>query len=208
MDEQPSAAASAGVNNGGARGFSRTARTVAALDGAADRAWFLPAVSAFPLADYVFPFLPNQMLLVALCILQPARWWQFALTFVLAGALGAVLTTLAVQTVGPAVLETFFADALEGGAPPAVMAMVEQYGLWALALLGMLPWPPRTAVLVCALAGLSPAAIGLAVAAGRIVPSAAYSLLGAKAPRLLRRFRSIEALLGEVETLRSVKPRR
>lgn len=51
------------------RKFSRAARVVAALDGAADRAGFLPAVSAFPLADYVLPFLPNQIRLVALCLL-------------------------------------------------------------------------------------------------------------------------------------------
>lgn len=37
------------------------------------RRWFLPAVAIFPAADYVLPFLPNQMLLLALSVLHPKR---------------------------------------------------------------------------------------------------------------------------------------
>lgn len=182
--------------------FSRTARTITALDGAAGRPWFLPAVAAFPLADYALPFLPNQVLLVALCVLQPRRWWQFAIAFVLAGSLGAILTTLVIQTLGAPAVDGFVGDSLEGGAPAGLEDLIEQYGLWALALLAMLPWPPRTAVVVCALAGLAPLEIGIAVALGRVVPTAAYTLLAARAPQILRRFKSVDRVLREVDALR------
>ena len=52
---------------------SRTARIVLWLDRVSGRPWFLPAVSAFPLCDYVAPVLPNQVLLLALTVLHPRR---------------------------------------------------------------------------------------------------------------------------------------
>lgn len=182
---------------------SRAARIIAALDVIADRPWFLPAVSVFPLTDYVMPFLPNQMLLIVLSVLQPRRWCLFALAFVAATGLGAWLSAHAIQAVGPWLLDALFGGRPEEGAAARVLGMVERHGLWALALLAMLPWPPRTGVVVCALGGLPPTLIGAAVAAGRVVPAGLYTLAGSRAPRLLRRFRSIDRVLGEVEALRS-----
>lgn len=183
---------------------SRTARTVIALDRIADRPWFLPTISLFPMADYVLPFLPNQMLLIALSVLQPRRWWLFALVFVLATGTGAWLTAYALQmAAGPNLLETVIGGRPDDGALTKTLALVESYGVWALALLAMLPWPPRTGVIVCALAGLPPLTIGLAVAAGRIVPAFSYGVLGAFAPHLLRRIGAVDRVLREVERARS-----
>lgn len=181
---------------------SRIARIILALDRAADRRWFLPAVSVFPLTDYVLPFLPNQMLLVALSVLQPRRWRAFALTFVLASALGALLTAYGVQAVGPWLLDTILGGRPDQGAAADVLAMIKRYGVGALMLLAALPWPPRTAVVVCTLAGLSPMTIGLAVAVGRTAPVGLYALVGAKAPYLLRRLSAVDRVLCEVEALR------
>jgi membrane protein YqaA with SNARE-associated domain len=184
---------------------SRTLRTVLALDRAADRPWFLPAVSLFPLADYVLPFLPNQMLLAALSVLQPRRWLVFAALFVAASASGAVLTAWAVQALGPWLLETIVGGAPERGAAADLLRVVERYGLAGLILLAALPWPPRTAVIVCALAGLPPLTIGLAVALGRTVPAGLLAIGGAKAPHVLRRVRSVDRLLSQLEACRTVR---
>lgn len=181
---------------------SRAARIIAAVDHAADRPWFLPAVSVFPLTDYALPFLPNQLLLIALSVLQPRRWWLFALVFVAATGLGALLTAHALQAVGPWLLNALFGGRPEEGAAAQVLALVERHGLWALALLAALPWPPRTGVVVCALAGLPPPLIGAAVAAGRVVPAGLCTLVGSRAPHLLRRFQSVDRVLGEVQALR------
>jgi len=183
-------------------GFSRTARVVAALDRGADRPWSLPAVAVFPLSDYVFPFMPNQVLLVTLAVLRPRRWWAYALVFVLATGLGACLSALAIQAVGPWLLDAFVGDVDGQGTAADVLTFVERHGLWGLALLALLPWPPRTAVLICGMAGLPPLGIGLAVAAGRVVPAGGYALVGSRAPQVLRRIRVVDRVLGEVEALR------
>jgi hypothetical protein len=181
-------------------------RTVVALDGVADRRWFLPAVSVFPLSDYVLPFLPNQMLLVALSVLHPRRWLAFAATFVIAAAAGALLAALLIQTAaGPWLLETVFGGGAKAGTAGNVLRAIESYGLFALAALAVLPWPPRTAVIVCAVAGLTPLGIGAAVAIGRIVPAIAYALIGAKSPNLLRRVPMIDRVLSQVGEARALR---
>ena len=118
--------------------------------------------------------------------------------FALAGGLGAFAVALAVQGIGPAVLERFVGGTPQAGAAAEVLALAERYGLGALLLLALLPWPPRTAVLVCAVAGLSPVGIGLAVGVGRVLPCAALALGGTRASHLLRRWRAADRLLTEL----------
>lgn len=54
-------------------GPSRTARVVAVLHRVADRPWSLPAVSVFPLTDYVLPFMPGRPLAARSAVRRPAR---------------------------------------------------------------------------------------------------------------------------------------
>lgn len=181
---------------------SRAARTIVALDRRADRPWFLAAIGLFPMSDYILPFLPNQMLLLGLAMLRPTRWISLAATFALATALGALLTAWAIQYWGRPFFDAMFADALPIGTLAERDALVRRYGPVTLTLLAMLPWPPRTGVIACALFGLSPVTIALAVAAGRIVPTAGYALAGARAPRLLRNWARLGRLSAELQRLR------
>ncbi|MER6910378.1 VTT domain-containing protein [Streptomyces sp. NPDC000594] len=185
---------------------TRTGRILARLDRAAHRPWFLPALAVFPLGDYALPVLPNQMLLMGVSALHPRRWPAVALTFAVASALGAFLAATVVQLAGPWLLETF------GDAAPGrdelreAAARVAEHGLWALALLSLLPWTPRVAVLACALAGIPPWSIALTVLAGRWVPMTLLAAVGARAPHLLRRFRRTERILSEVRGTRAAPP--
>ncbi|MFJ4866664.1 hypothetical protein [Streptomyces sp. NPDC088748] len=111
----------------------------------------------------------------------------------------------AVQAAGPWLL-----DYVSGGRPGqgisrGVILQIERYGMWALTGLALLPSPPRTAVLVCALAGISPWTITLAVLVARPVPVTALTVMGAKGPRLLRRFRLVGRVLAEVEASRTLR---
>lgn len=179
----------------GLEGPSRLIRIVLALERRAERKWFLPAVSLFPLADYVLPFMPNQILLLCLSILTPRRWWQLALTFILAAGLGAFLGVLAIQTID----ETILGVLPDTPAVATAREWLAAYGLGALVLLAMLPTPPRSAVILCALAGLPALSIGLCVMAGRTVPVLGYTYLGSRAPHLLRRSRRVDEVMRQIE---------
>ena len=178
----------------------RLARLVVALQARAGRPWFLPSVGVFPVLDYALPVLPNQILLIALSVLQPRLWWRFAAVFVAGAALGALLAALAVQQAVQPLVGMLLGEGSTLDPAPWLRSFIEHYGLIGLAGLSLLPSPPRTAVVVCAAAGLPPAAIMLAVGAGRLLPLMGLALVGAKSPGLLRRFRSVDALLREVES--------
>jgi membrane protein YqaA with SNARE-associated domain len=169
------------------------------LEQQSGRPWFLPLVGAFPLCDYFLPFLPNQILLAGLSMLRPQRWLALALTFVTATAVGAALITVAIQHYGMPFLSQHLGNMPEPAALAPVLEQVRERGLLALFLLALLPWPPRLAVLACALVGLSPVQVGLAVLAGRVLPAGLYAGLGAKAPGLLRRLASVDRLMREME---------
>jgi hypothetical protein len=183
---------------------SRAARIILALERKSDRRWFLPAVGIFPLSDYVLPFLPNQMLLVGLSVVLRHRW--LAATFVSASALGAMLVAFAIQSWGVPAVEALFDGPPEQSAAAPVIKAVQDWGLVGLAGFAMLPWPPRIAVLVCAIAGLPPLLMGFAVAAGRTAPVLLYAGVGARAPQLLRRFARVNRVLTEIEQRRSPAP--
>ncbi len=179
--------------------LSRPARALLVLERQSGRPWFLPGVGVFPLSDYVLPFLPNQIMLAGLSMTLPRRWVALAATFAIATALGAALVTALIQRFGMPLVEQVGGAMPDSSAIVPVLELIQKHGIPMLILLAMLPWPPRTAVLACAVAGLPPAQVGLAVLAGRILPTGLYAGLGAKAPDVLRRIGSIDRLMGEVE---------
>jgi hypothetical protein len=166
---------------------TRLQQALAFIDHSAGRPWFYPAAGAFPFFDYFLPFLPNQALLIALCAAGPQRWFRLAAVFVVASALGAALTAAIIQAVadGDALAAMLGDTAAEGWSH--MDGLVETHGVAILALLAVLPFPPRTAVLVSALAGLSPVLIALAVGLGRTVPAFLIAWASARAPTLIAR---------------------
>jgi uncharacterized membrane protein YdjX (TVP38/TMEM64 family) len=105
----------------------------------------------------------------------------------------------AIQHFGAPFVDQLFSELPEGNALAPVLEQIRVYGLPSLVGLAMLPWPPRTAVLACAVVGLPPVQVGLAVLAGRLVPATLYAFLGAKAPHILRRLASVDRIMREVE---------
>ncbi|MEU9609249.1 hypothetical protein [Streptomyces sp. NPDC048057] len=182
----------------GSRTGTRAGRILKQLDRAADGPWFLPSLAVFPLGDYVLPVLPNQMLLMGVSALHPRRWRTIALTFLTASVVSAFLVATVVQSAGTWLLEAAGQPVEPAELGGDVGGFVARHGALALGVLSLLPWTPRAAVLLCALAGLPPWSIALAVLAGRPLPVTLLAAAGARAPRLLRRSRRIDRLLTEV----------
>lgn len=182
--------------------WGRTARFIVGLEQRADRPWFVPAISLFPLCDYVLPFLPNQMLLLGVAFLRPRRWLVYALAFVAATAFGALLTALAIEYWRTA-LDAFLESSIEPEQLDAFRVLFEKHGFAGLAALAMLPWPPRTAVIACAVMGLDPLMIAFAVAVGRVLPASTYAFAGARSPKHLIRWFKLDGFLKDLQRSRS-----
>ncbi len=163
---------------------ARTLRAVSFVHRSAGKPWFWPVVGLFPSLDYLLPVLPNQLLMIALSMLQPKKWPLVAMVFIAASALGAFGTALLIQALGEQWMRVMpFSPA--GEAWKWAMEQVQRWGLFAVGLLALLPVPPRTAVLACAVAGLPAEGIAAAVAIGRTFPAIAISWLSARAPGFL-----------------------
>lgn len=159
------------------------------------RSRWLPApLTAFPAADFVIPVMPNQLLLIGLSMLAPARWPMFALAFALGTAAAGAVLAFGLQSAGLELSRFVSADEAGGGLAEAI-SQFERFGLWFLAGVALLPWTPRVSVVACALAGFAPLAIFATLLMARIVPCALLGLIGAHGPRLARRNALVRRLL-------------
>lgn len=152
----------------------------------ADRPWLPLVVPAFPMADFVLPVMPNQLLLAGLSALRPSRWPVFALAFAAGTALGGAAVALSLQSLGAE--RGLFMSAEEAGGPLAeAIQKFRRHGLWFLAGVALLPWTPRLTVVACALAGFAPLAILATLLPARLVPCALLGLAGACGAVLVER---------------------
>ncbi|WP_051305000.1 hypothetical protein [Chitinilyticum litopenaei] len=116
----------------------------------------IPVLALLAVGDAIVPALPTQGSVVLLGLLQPARRRLIALAFALAGTAGAaLLLTLAATLDLPAQWPHSWAGA---------QRLLHEHGLLALLVLCALPSPPRSLIVLSALAGLAWPQILLAVA--------------------------------------------
>lgn len=175
------------------------ARALRALDRRSEQPSFLLLMSVFPLIGYLVPLLPTQLLLVTLSFLHRSRWLSIAISFLVATSAGAFLTSVLIQSLGGE-LKAYLVSSSESARQ--VANAITTHGLWAVAVLALLPWPPRTAVLICAFVGLNPMAIAISILAGRTVPTFLLSWLAASSPDALRRVGWFGEAFEHIEQLR------
>ena len=150
------------------------------------RPWFTPLAGLATALDSFAPLMPTQTLLVTLGALHPRRWLATGLWFALGGAAGAASMALVVETWIPEAVERFMAGRESGSWWHTVRERVEAHGAWALFLLTLGPWPMRTGVVLCALAGVAWFEIALALGAGRSVAFPALAWAAGRSPALFR----------------------
>jgi len=174
-------------------------RVLRALDHRSAQPSFLPLMSVFPLIGYLVPLLPTQLLLVALSFLHRSRWPSIALSFLVATSVGAFLTSVLIQSLGGGLKDHLLSSSESARQVADGIAI---HGVWAVAVLALLPWPPRSAVLICAFAGLNPAAIAISILAGRAAPTVLLAWLAARSPDALRRVGWFGEAFDHIELLR------
>lgn len=144
----------------------------------ANKPWLPPALTAFPATDFVLPFMPNQLLLVGLSMLVPARWPVFAFAFSAGTAIAGAAIAFGIQAFGVNI-SGLITEEEAAGTLAITIKQFQSYGLLLLAGVSLLPWTPRLSVIACALVGFSPLAIFVTLLVTRLVPSSALGIAGA-----------------------------
>lgn len=123
----------------------------------------IPLLASLAVGDFFVPALPTQSSVLALGVLQPKRAPFIALSFALAGAIGTAILALLTLVIAELPVSSG-SDQWQ-----SMQRWVQQYGIWVLLAASMLPTPPRTAVIVCLLSGVSSTAAVTTVFAGKLI---------------------------------------
>lgn len=171
----------------------------AVLQGARRRALF--ALGGLSAGDFFVPALPTQTSVIALGLMQPARWIWIATVFASASAVG-VLMLAAVLALVSGYAQQFGPEQM-GDAWTTVMDRLRQWGIWAVFFFSIFPTPPRLLTAATLLSGGGALAVSAAVFAGRMIWLLGFLLLLTRAPQWLARVPLLGAALRRFEAFRA-----
>lgn len=115
------------------------------------------------ITDSILPVLPAEIMAITLMYLQPQRTILIGTCFAVAASISALVFSLLIQkaTQFTLTMNTEISAAIDNGS-----ALIDDWGVIALALLAIFPDSPRTSVAVATVAGLSPLDIACSVFIG------------------------------------------
>lgn len=177
-------------------------KTIARLERFAQRIWYTPVVALLAALDLFILVVPTDALLISNVALRPKRWISIAIWFTAGSALGSLALALLINHYG-----IDFLGAL--GLHPDKFPSWEMTARWirdyqgpALAVFGGGPLPLQPAVMLAAIAKVSPGAIFFWVALGRALKFFFFAWAATHAPNLLNRIWGVRT---EVEVLHAAQ---
>ncbi len=146
----------------------------------------LPILGGISIGDFFIPALPTQTSVILLAWCQPKRSVWIILTFAIAAAIGAcVLSLLAYSVDGYLMAAIPHQDSDLYQHWQRLQNWIEQYGLWTLLVMSMLPTPPRLLIILSLLSGIAWLGIAATVFFGKLAWYSLVVMLVIRAPSLL-----------------------
>lgn len=164
---------------------------------------FLPLSGAITAFDAFLPVVPATSMLVAVVLLRPSQWRRAAIWFALGGTVGALTLGALIALAGRPMLDQLLGETVGSGRWLRMEALVESSGALVLFVAALGPWPVRTMVAVCALAGIPLLQIGVVVLVARLAGFMVLAWLTARAPAWLARFRPFRRMVAWNEAARA-----
>lgn len=161
-----------------------------------NRWWYLPVIGVLAALDNLIVLVPTDGILISSSMMNPRRWFFYAMAIAVGSTLGAVILSYLVEIHGlPWILDMY-----PGIDQTRTWAMTDQffseYGLYLVFAVAATPLMQQPTVILASLAGESITEIGLVVLAGRTLKFLLIAYLGSHAPRVLGRLWGIR---GELE---------
>jgi membrane protein YqaA with SNARE-associated domain len=150
--------------------------------------WYPAALAFVAFSDYFIFIVPLDALVVGSFMAARERWLRLNFMASLGSTLGACLFALLMDQLGTGFLEQHFPQLLHSSNSEAFSRWLQQYGLWALIAIAILPIYQHPTVAIAALAKVPLAEIFLAFYIGRFVKNCAYFVLIRSAHHGVRRF--------------------
>jgi membrane protein YqaA with SNARE-associated domain len=164
---------------------------------------FILTIGILSSIDYVALFYPTQTTLILSSMLNPKKWRWITFWFAIGGTLGATMLVWVIQTFGAQMIELFFTYSTLSEGWKQFEGYIQSYGLWALLAIASIPTPARTAVVICAVAGLALFEIALSLFAGRMFAFGYTSYFAGRAPWVLKKVPGLKKFFERIETIQN-----
>ncbi len=178
------------------------ARVLTYLEKFAGRPWYTPVVALMAALDLFILVIPTDALLLSNVALRPKKWIQIAIWFTAGSGLGSLALSLLIHHYGIDFLGTVGIHPETSSTWESTARWIRDYQGPALAVFAGGPFPLQPAVMVSAVARVSPWAIFLWVSLGRALKFFFFAWAATHAPKLLGKLWGVRS---EVEHYEAVK---
>lgn len=143
-------------------------------------------LAGISIGDFFVPALPTQTSVILLAWLHPKKAWIIALMFAVAAAMGASILVL-ISTL----LDSYLQSAIPAEESSSyhswetLKGYTNQYGLYALAAMSLLPTPPRSMVILSLLSGISSCLVVVTVFLGKLLWFGGVVFVVSRSPKWL-----------------------
>jgi membrane protein YqaA with SNARE-associated domain len=154
-----------------------------------NRWWYGPAMGFILAADAFIVFIPNEPLIAFGVLAKPRKWLSLGLWMTLGSALGAALLATLVGNYSDWILSHLSQHIYKSKSWHESVRLVNEHGLWGLALVSFSPLPQHAAVILVGLTRMPIWEVFVAVFVGRIAKYLPIAWLAAKSPAVLKRWK-------------------
>lgn len=173
-------------------------KTVKYLQTFIDRVWYGPLIGLLALVDNIILVIPNDGILISSSMLVPKKWLRFALFISIGSTIGAVVLAAMVEWYGVPFLQDYFPQIANSRSFQITEAFFNDYGLWVVFFVAIMPLIQQPAVVLAALAETPLWQLAVVVFIGRVVKFLLMSWVASHAPNYLAKMWGVSGELEEV----------
>ncbi len=150
--------------------------------------WYLPLLAGLAAIDLYILIVPLEAVLVTSVLLNRKRWISIALWMVLGSAVGALSLAFLSHHYGPHFVEAVSPGLLNSETWIKTVHFLDDWGIWAMALIAASFLPQQPAVIVAGLSRMSLGMIVLSVVIGRAGKYLVFAFAASQGSKWVRKY--------------------
>lgn len=174
-------------------------KVILKLEAHADAFWYSPAILILACLDLFVIILPMDGILISSTMLQPKKWWLFALMITIGSTMGCFLFAILVQRLGLPWLNELFPSILQSTSWVWTQNFFQQYGLYFLFFLAASPIAQQPGIAAAVMAQHSLLEIFWIILGGRLLKYLVLAYISSHAPKLLTKIWGIQSEIKETQ---------
>jgi membrane protein YqaA with SNARE-associated domain len=165
----------------------------------ANSSWYAPLIGLLAALDNLVIIIPNDGILISSSMLNPKRWFLFAMSITIGSTIGAMSLVYIVEILGLPWILNIYPGVNETQTWIWSLEFFEKYGLLCVFFVSLGPLMQQPIIVLASLAHTPYMSICAAVFAGRLIKFLILSYVASHSPRLLSKFWGLKHELDDVD---------